>query len=60
MTTLNCYNQTALGRLAVVLLRQNHPATMDEGRATLKRSLGVYAPETQMIDRAVSDYFRSR
>jgi hypothetical protein len=54
------FNQSGLSRLAAVLLRQSHPSTIEEGRATLRASLGVYAPETQVFDRAVSDYFRGR
>ncbi len=60
MQHMNSYNQIALGRLAAVMLRQSHPATIEEGRAALQASLGVYAPEARMIDRAVSDYFSAR
>jgi hypothetical protein len=60
MPNTHPYNQTGLGRLAAVLLRQTHPSTMEAGRAALKGSLGVYAADPELIDRAVSDYFRGR
>jgi hypothetical protein len=60
MQNIQTYNQNGLGRLAVVLLRQSHPSTMEEGQATLRASLGVYTPDADVFDRAVSDYFRGR
>jgi hypothetical protein len=60
MQNTHTYNQTGLGRLAAVLLRQTHPSTIEEGRAALKGALNVYAPDAIIIDRAVSDYFRAR
>jgi hypothetical protein len=60
MHSLQTYNQFGLSRLASVLLRQNHPATAEEGRAALRSSLGVYAPDVQALERAINDYFRPR
>jgi hypothetical protein len=60
MQNIHTYNQSGLSRLASVLLRQSHPATADEGRATLRNCLSVYAPDTQSLERAIADYFRSR
>jgi hypothetical protein len=60
MHSLQTYNQFGLSRLASVLLRQYHPTTAEEGWATLRSSLGVYAPDVQTLEHAINDYFRSR
>jgi hypothetical protein len=60
MQNISAYSQSGLTRLASLLLRQNHPANADEGRLTLHNYLGVYAPDTQSLERAISDYFRTR
>ena len=52
------YNQIALGRLAAVLLRNNRPASEEEGRSALLGALGAYGPDRAQIDRAVSEHFR--
>jgi hypothetical protein len=60
MQNMLTYNQTGLGRLAAVLLRQYHPLSADAGRTALKNALGVYTADSKLFDSVVSDYFRGR